>query len=865
VGIKSNIILIILFFVGSNNISAQNKNDIYRHPGNEKFLEHLIKIKVDSVRATKGLLPLANDSILYIASKYHAGYLLKLGKLDHYENEFPDRKTPQLRAEYFGAENYLVGENLVSSQFGSTILDKKGKIRNNFTYDEISSNLVIAWVNSPGHYKNMITKDYNSTGLSVIIDPEKNIVFSVQKFANILYKYDFTENKKMFDYSDFVQPPLVHSFSEVSLDRHPGKHAWKLKTPKDSISFCNSCNSNIDSSIYLNRIEKRGNKIVFVSPDPSLMNELLRKRRNGLAIEVMEYGQYDCGNPEFYTRPSRRNNQCTFSGTVLEPVYRKKLKSGFKGAGKKKSYKKIKQKIAEDKVKYFECTIAKLPKDNLSGLLEFNLVVIQKKKICRVWHFSDACGNVPDDLYSMPFQIEIPEYVYTPSVEFEKITFEIPFEQGKSVYNRKDIQPILDSLIADNFEVDSLEIRAFSSLEGNDNINKELQKQRAKTLAEALLEKQNNKIKYTVTATENFRKFEEQINSHSELKIFEELSHDELKKKINEPGIAEKYEKYLAQQRKAKITMSVRITVTENGMEKHLIKKFNSIQKSVSTSGFPEEKSDYIDTLIAIQHKAYLLIKNKKAANSLLTKLESKNLSRDLKRNAIIYSEDLGIYKGKDSAETERNRYNAYSQLNDKEEMHFDVWYNQLRFIIRDKKKFPEKETYKILQNNCYSTFTNDKEKRLAIEASVNYHLRVCREQGYNEESLKYLRDFFVSDPLATDSVRYEIGELFTYFKKYNYAYQVLMPSVFAGRNHHPTLMLVAKLSYSHIEETHSVQYHNELMSLEEILTNEEWCSLFVGPCNISYQVLDYEPFRNFYCEKCSDYENFAKTPEKWK
>lgn len=816
------------------------------------------------MRATKGLLPLANDSILYVASKYHAGYLLTLGKLDHYENDVPDRKTPQLRAEYFGAENYLVGENLVSSQFASTILDKKGKIRNNFTYDEISTNLVIAWVNSLGHYKNMITKEYNATGLCVMIDPKKNIVYSVQKFANILYKYDFTENKKMFDYSDFVQPPIVHSFSEVSHSRHPGKHVWKLKTPKDSISFCNSCNEKIDSSIYLNRIEQRGNKIVFVSPDPLLMNELLRRRRNGLAIEVMEYGPYDCGNPEFYTDPSRRNNQCTFSGNVLEPVYRKKLKNGFKGAGKKKSYKKIKEKIGEDKVKYFEYTIAKLPKDKFKGLLEFNLVVIQKKKVCRVWHFSDACGNIPHELYSMPFLIEIPEYDYSPSIEFEKITFEIPFEQGKSVYDRKDIQPILDSLIADNFEVDSLEIRAFSSLEGDEIINKELQKKRANTLADALLEKQNNKIKYTVTATENFQKFEEQINLNNELKIFKGLSHDDLKKKINEPGMADKYEKYLAQQRKAKITMSVRISITENGMEKHLIKKFNSIQKSIATSKVTEEKLKYIDTLIAIQHKAYLLVKNKKAAYSLLAKLESKNLSLDLKRNAIIYSEDLGIYKGKDSTETERNRYNAYSQLNDKDEMHFDVWYNQLRYIIRDKQKFPNKEMYRSLQDNCYSTFTDDKQRRLAVEASVNYHLRVCSEQGYNEESLKYLRDFFVSDSLATDSIRYEIGELFTYFKKYNYAYQVLMPSVFAGRNHHPTLMLVAKLSYSHIEETHSAQYHNELMSLEKILTNEEWCSLFVGPCNISYQILDHEPFRNFYCEKCGDYKNFAKTPEKW-
>lgn len=816
------------------------------------------------MRAAKGLQPLANDSILYVASKYHAGYLVKLGRLDHYENDIPGRKTPQLRAEYFGAVNYLVGENIVSSQFGTQITDKKGKLRNNFTYEEIATNLVIAWVNSPGHYKNMLTDSYNATGVSVMIDPEKNIVYSVQKFANILFKYDFSENKDFFNYSDFVQPPLVSSFSEAGHERHPGKHAWKLKTPKDSIQFCNSCNSTIDSSIYLNRLETRGNKIVFISPDPSMMNELLKKRRNGLAIEVMMYNPYDCGNPEFYTKPSRRNNQCTFSGEVLQPLYAKELRKGFKGVGKKKTYKKVKEKIGEGKVKYFEYTIAKLPKDRFSGYIEFNLVVIQKKKVCRVWHFSDVCGDVPGEIFPMPFLLEVPEFQYTPSVEYEQLTFEIPFEQGKSVYNRKDIQPVLDSLITDNFVVDSLEIRAFSSLEGDENINRELQKQRAKTIADALLEKQDNKIKYTIQSSENFEKFEEQVKQNNELKIFKNLSREETKKKINEPGMAEKYEKFLAQQRKAIITMSVHYTVTEKGMEKHLLKKYNSLSKKFIESKSPEEKNAYNDTLLAVQYKVYERIKNKTSPASFLVKFENKNLSQDFKRNQVIYSTDAGLYKGKDSVETERNLYNAWSALNHKDELHFDVWYNQLRFVLQDK-NLPDKDRYTTLQNNCYSTFRNPKEKRLSVGAAVNYHLRVCRERpGDSDESQKFLRDFFVSDSLATDSSRYEIAEMFTWFKKYNYAYEVLLVNMLSGRNHIPSVILISKISYSHIEETHSTQYHDDLVALFPVLGNENWCSMFVGPCNISFQVFDHEPFRNFYCEKCGDYRNYAKSPELW-
>ena len=59
--------------------------------------------------------------------------------------------------------------------------------------------------------------------------------------------------------------------------------------------------------------------------------------------------------------------------------------------------------------------------------------------------------------------------------------------------------------------------------------------------------------------------------------------------------------------------------------------------------------------------------------------------------------------------------------------------------------------------------------------------------------------------------------------------------------------------------------YYSLLAWSKEILTTEEWCSMFVGPCNISFQVFDHEATRNLYCEECSDHRNYAESPEQWK
>src|SRR5215207_9554083 len=92
--------LVLLFFMAglSSNAHAQNPDDnISIYNFNEKLLEHLIKEQIDSVRLSHGLKTLYNDSILYVAAKFHANYLYKKGELNHTEPDNPKMETPQKR------------------------------------------------------------------------------------------------------------------------------------------------------------------------------------------------------------------------------------------------------------------------------------------------------------------------------------------------------------------------------------------------------------------------------------------------------------------------------------------------------------------------------------------------------------------------------------------------------------------------------------------------------------------------------------------------------------------------------------------------------------------------------------------------
>ena len=109
---RASFSLLILFLISVSGFAQSPSSQIRKESLNKPFLEHLIKSKVDSLRLVNNCKSLANDSLLQVAANHHSAYMSEYARMTHQETEFPHTKTPQNRAEYFGAKNYFVGENV---------------------------------------------------------------------------------------------------------------------------------------------------------------------------------------------------------------------------------------------------------------------------------------------------------------------------------------------------------------------------------------------------------------------------------------------------------------------------------------------------------------------------------------------------------------------------------------------------------------------------------------------------------------------------------------------------------------------------------------------------------------------------------
>lgn len=147
-----------------------------------KIVEELVYKKIDSLRAKKKLSGLIKNQYLVKAALLHVEWMVEKNKFSHFQNK-SKTKTPQNRVKLVGGNDSFVGENIAYTLFNLEMTNKKGQQYTNTTYEAIANELVLMWRNSKGHYKNIITKEYRTTGIGLAVDFENNKVYAVQVFG----------------------------------------------------------------------------------------------------------------------------------------------------------------------------------------------------------------------------------------------------------------------------------------------------------------------------------------------------------------------------------------------------------------------------------------------------------------------------------------------------------------------------------------------------------------------------------------------------------------------------------------------------------------------------------------------------------
>ena len=159
-----------------------SQESIERTEENRMLLENLIKEKIDSVRLRKKLTVLETDSSLYKASKHHSDYQRDKKTMSHTETN-RSLKTPQDRVNYFGAKDIYVGENVLFTDFNDIVSSTKGKKFDCSNIENLANLIVILWLESPPHLKNITNKVYTLTGVSISFDKKSDWLYATQVFG----------------------------------------------------------------------------------------------------------------------------------------------------------------------------------------------------------------------------------------------------------------------------------------------------------------------------------------------------------------------------------------------------------------------------------------------------------------------------------------------------------------------------------------------------------------------------------------------------------------------------------------------------------------------------------------------------------
>ncbi len=888
------ILLLFLLFFG---FSAHTQNEstlLGQGEINEKYLEHLIKIKIDSVRFAHDCQPLVNDSILYIAAEHHSNFMQINKRLTHYEDESPTTNSPQLRAEFYGAKNYFVGENVLKTKVNANIKSKKAKVSGNKarvihtnTYGSLATSIVYGWVNSPGHFKNIINPEYQITGVS--INSKGGTIFACQKFATVLYKYNFTESPTLFQYSDYIPKPAITSFNNVekALIAHY-KYEWNLS--HDSQEKCTDCEKQINDPPYLTLRYEKGDFILRVENSEFVQN-IIQDKKDGFAVEIVEYNDYACGNPEYYEKPSRRNEQLKTNGILIKPLYRNELSKGYKKRKKKKDVKFLSYLFGADSVKfknrfpnykmaqysseYFEIKLGKLPKD-ISGLWAHNLIYIQDGEICHIDYFTGHCSDLymdtvafdfmPLDTHAIPFKFQDQK---------KRKYFEIPFEQNKSTYSKKDIAPFIESLKNVDYTVDSIHIKASASVEGDSISNHALLRKRASSILAVWQNNQKRTIKTKVETEIAWNHFYSKIRANAKYRELGRADKATVIKALNDSKTQEALEPILAAERKANITLFISVPPSDKNLEFLIQENLNEIDQILNQAEIsPEQQKSALDDLNSLYALAHQKAVEGKISIDFFASLKLPIIYKSdirLMEKFLLYGcEFPKAFTKNEQWSKDREGIRILLAQQPVKDVSPVFWYDHAYLITRElinsKKITQDKiqvalDVLQPLRNFYYS----DTIAQNNIE-SLNFNL-----------NMMLLNMVFPSDPIAnTEGAETALDQVALYYAKHDTtsAERILNMArmsvyynntVQAQRLTIPYLdkpkviQYIVPLAYTHSSAPLSNLYYAYLIELSKTMDKSIWCNMFMNNCGIPFQAFDHEDLRNTFCEACQEENEYLK------
>jgi len=537
------VVLFVAFSKPYQSKAQNNKKDIYDEVIDpEKFdlnlFSQVLIIELNKNRILFGLDEFQpdKDNALTSAAIYQAEYMANNEKLTLDNSK--KKKTTELRVKKFGGSKNV-------AEFVTR--ESTGKGKSYFTYRQVAFTIANKWERDAKQKDLLNNPKFNIAGIGASISSKQKDLY-----VSIVVGNFTSYNSGVKDRNSLPVPYT--------------KKQYKLKSYDNTT--CKECEKFNDYDNLLKGLSVENGKIYLSYDYIKNLNKLIKNKKDGLAIDIIQKDQFPCAG----------NNIIDYN-LVNKGVMTKRMYS-------KKIYKK--NMLKKDDPNKIKICLGKMP-SGIGDNFELNLIIIQNKIVCKTLNRKFIEQGTIDFAKKSKFLNDTTTLKYTPYVikpDSGMLTFRIPFEQGKYNYKEEDIKPFLDSLDEPDYIIKDLVISAYSSLEGSDETNINLQKKRAESIVLAIGERQKDAIKTKIITSGSWELFKKDIKNtkYDTIALFK--TEAEAKDYIMKKQLLKELEPILQLHRFAQIVMRVSYDVSGDKEKKFAISKFNKAvkQKDVKTA-----------------------------------------------------------------------------------------------------------------------------------------------------------------------------------------------------------------------------------------------------------------------------------------
>lgn len=574
-------------------------------------------------------------------------------------------------------------------------------------------------------------------------------------------------------------------------------------------------------------IKRENDKLYFEVNDKNWFNLLFKNDGDGLAIEIVLKDRYACDLKSIEKTQLR--------GTLVKPVYSKELKSGLQ---------------AESEENRYRTYVGNVPAEFLNHELEYNILFLSNKHLCRYYVIYDL-DSYSWDLLDMGMYLDSLTYdtKQIKSTDNENyvirnktLKFKIPFKKNKATYSQADIKPIYDSLRLTDFNIKTIKINAYSSIEGVASRNIELQELRAKSIVAALQSFQKPTINTVVSTSENWVDFLKDIKD-TKYRPLLILSKEQVKERIAGPLSREM----------EPIFKNHRIAVVELELEKKdkyqvqsttdLLAKFNTaintgqvneaneIQNSIfERIRYKEVKPEVLQKMIVPKETKFAKILNKNSAYKYML---------DFRQGLIVYNELLDLEKLVPN--DAMVKYNIVA-------IKIKLWrYNAIEASEASlKKDINALKSYGI-KNNLLT--------RMLVNVNIIKAETLMENKEYlkKDKAVEFVNDNYKKFHLS-DYDYLSLAQFFSYYSDNKLAVKLLESNVKSIDVDEDLLFYYLNLTLIDKELTQDFNYRIVMLNAFN-MNQERFCKLFNSVENggVTFQLLEDEFIRKTYCESCNN------------